>query len=289
LTGSGPSEKLAVVPAHRLLVAVVCVVAATGAGSAQCPPSCAGGGGPPATDCFLAYDSAPAKVIACTEGDPACDLDGRIDGVCTFGFAACTNVALGACPATVLDGPPLVIARGRGAERFVAAVRSLPTSAPACTDAGLVALAIAPSAKRLKPAKLTLRLTARAAGRKDKDRFRLLCHPARTSLAAHVQPIFTATCTYVGCHAGALPEQELSLEDGKSAAGLAERALLDPRQRRVEPGSLRKSYLTRSVLGVGARQMPDGCPDEIMAPVERCLTSVEVYTILSWIQGGAQP
>jgi hypothetical protein len=278
------------VPALRpLAVAFAFVVVAVRVGSAGCPPACAGGGGPPATDCFLAYGDAPGKVISCTDGDPACDVDGRIDGVCTFGFAACTNVALDACPATALDGPPSVAVRGRGAERFVAALQALTTAEFACTDAGLVALAIAPSPKRLKPAKLTLRMTAVAAGRKDRDRFKLLCNPARPTLAADVQPIFTAICTYVGCHAGTLPEQELSLEAGAAAAGLAERALSDPRQRRVQPGSLKRSYLTRSVLGNGARMMPDGCPDEFMDPVERCLADVEVYLILAWIQGGAPP
>jgi hypothetical protein len=39
----------------------------------------------------------PRKVVTCTDGDPGCDVDGPIDGVCTFGLTACTNVAVGAC------------------------------------------------------------------------------------------------------------------------------------------------------------------------------------------------
>jgi len=30
---------------------------------AQCPTACIGGGGPAATDCFLAWGNAPAKVV----------------------------------------------------------------------------------------------------------------------------------------------------------------------------------------------------------------------------------
>jgi hypothetical protein len=267
----------------------VCAIVGVRTACAQCPPSCAGGGGRATTDCFLAYENAPGRVIPCTDGDPACDVDAAVDGVCTFGFSACTNVAVGACAATPLDGPPAVVARGAGAEQFVGALRTLPTAAPACTERGLVKLAIVPSAKKLKAAKLTLRMTAVAGGRKDRDTFRLLCQPARPSLAADVQPIFAALCTYAGCHAGALPAQDLSLEAGEAAAGLAERALLDPRIPRVKPGSLRKSYLARSVLGVNARLMPDGCPDDFSDPVERCLTPVETYVVLAWIQGGASP
>jgi hypothetical protein len=288
LTASEAFERLDRVPRLHAALALVACLGAPSAALGQCPPACAGGGGPAATDCFLAYDAAPAHVIACTDGDPACDGDGTIDGACTFGLAACTTVAVGACAPTPLDRPPSVVARGGGGEQFASAVRTLPTGAAACTDPGLVRLAIVPSAKRLKPAKLVLRMTAVAGGRKDRDRFKLVCAPARPSLAAHVQPIFTARCTYAGCHAGTLPSQELSLEAGESAAGLAERALAAPRIPRVKPGRLGRSYLARSVLGFDARLMPDGCPD-VVDPVERCLTAAETYVVLAWIQGGALP
>jgi hypothetical protein len=272
----------------RLLLTLGAVAFTTGVASAQCPGPCSGGGGPAATDCFLAYGSAPAKVITCTDGDPSCDTDGQIDGTCTFGLTACTNVAVGACAATPLDGAPTVVAKGTGAEAFVTALAGLSTSTPACTEPGLVKLTIAPSEKKLKPAKVTLRITAVAGGKKDKDTLKLVCNPARPSLATHVQPIFTANCTYAGCHAGALPQSSMSLEAGESAASLSQRALGSPRTFRVKPGNPAKSYLARGLFGDGAVLMPDGCP-EVVPPVERCLSGVEIYTIIAWIQAGALP
>jgi hypothetical protein len=272
----------------RLLLTLGAVAVATGVASAQCPGSCTGGGGPAATDCFLAYGSAPGKVISCTDGDPSCDVDGNIDGACTFGLTACTNVAVGACAATPLDAAPTVVAKGTGAEAFAAAVAGLSIAMPACTAPGLVRLAITPSDVKLKPAKVTLKITAIAGGKKDKDTLKLACNPARPSLAAHVQPIFTQLCTYAGCHAGALPQSSMSLEAGQAAASLSQRALASPRTLRVKPGNVRKSYLARGIFGDGAVQMPDGCPT-VVPPVERCLTDVEVYTIIAWIQAGALP
>src|SRR5262249_11804464 len=138
-------------------------------------------------------------------------------------------------------------------------------------------------------AKLTLKLTAVAGGKKDKDTLKLVCNPARPGLAANVQPIFTANCTYAGCHSGLIPQSSLDLENGKSLASLSMRALRSPKTQRVKPGSSKKSYLASGLLGSGgAVQMPDGCPN-VVPPVERCLTDVEVYTILAWIQAGALP
>jgi hypothetical protein len=256
---------------------------------AQCPTACSGGGGPASTDCFLAWGDAPGKVITCTDGDASCDVDGTIDGVCTFGLTACTNVPVGPCAATPLDAPPTLLAKGSGAEALASAIGGLPTSTHGCTGGGLVKLAIASSRTKLAPAKLTLRATAVAGGRKDKDTFKLVCNPGRPTLAANVQPIFAATCTFAGCHSGQLPQSELSLEDGKSAAGLAEIAVASVKLQRVKPGSLRKSYLTRSLFGFAAVQMPDGCPLDPTAEGGRCLTPSEVYLILAWIQSGAAP
>jgi hypothetical protein len=256
---------------------------------AQCGPSCTGGGGPAATDCFLAFSGLSGSTVTCTDGD-ACDADGTIDGTCTFGFGACTNATVGSCGPTPLDAAPTASVKGAGAEDFVAALAGLSTTAPDCTKPDLVRLSIATSSKKLKPAKTTIRTTAIAGGKKDVDRVKLVCNPARPSLGTHVQPIFTATCTFAGCHSGSFPEQSLSLEAGEAAAGLIDqRALLFPKLARVKPGSLKKSYLTSSLLGGnGATLMPYKCPT-VEAPVERCLTAAEIYTILAWIQAGALP
>ena len=264
------------------------LLAWAGVAAAQCPSACSGGGGPASTDCFLVWGGAPGKVITCTDGDPGCDVDGAMDGVCTFGLNACTNVAVGACPATPLDAPPTLRAKGSGAEALTTAIGALPMATEGCTDGGLVKLAIANSPSKLKPAKVTLRATAVAGGKKDTDTFKLVCNPGRPTLAANVQPIFTATCTFAGCHAGQLPQSELSLEDGESAAGLADVAVASGKLARVKPGSLKKSYLTRSLFGNAAVFMPDGCPLDPTAAGGRCLGPSEIYLILAWIQSGAR-
>jgi hypothetical protein len=256
---------------------------------AQCPPACTGGGGPASTDCFLVFGGVTGSSVTCTDGDPTCDLDGTKDGVCTLTLTACTGTALGACAATPLDEPPGATSKGAGADAFVAAIAALSPTGPTCTAPGLVRLAIAPSAAKLKPAKVRVKTTAVAGGKTDRDTMRLACAPARPGYAADLEPLFTQTCTFTGCHGAALPQRGLSLEAGQGYAGLVgQKALAAPRLLRVKPGSLRASFLARSVLGFRAREMPDGCP-AVLPPVERCLSPAEQYLILAWIQAGAQP
>jgi photosystem II stability/assembly factor-like uncharacterized protein len=61
------------------------------------------GGGSKATDCITEFDvAAPRSPLAsngfpnatrtCTDGDPVCDLDGAVNGSCTFAVSACVNV-----------------------------------------------------------------------------------------------------------------------------------------------------------------------------------------------------
>lgn len=273
----------------RVAIAVGLVLFSAWHGFAQCPPSCFGGGGPATTDCFLSWGGVTSPSVTCTDGDPACDTDGQIDGQCTFAATACVNVSSGSCTSSALDAAPTVAVKGTGAQALAAAIRSLPTSGTVCTEGGLAVVPVTITPAKLKPGVVTLKTTTVSGGKKDKDKLRLVCQPARPTLAANVQPIFTQTCTYAGCHSGLAPQSALSLEEGQTLAGLVnQRALAFGKLVRVKPGSLKKSYLTRSTLGLNAREMPDGCPS-VLAPVERCLTDVEKYVLLAWIQAGALP
>src|SRR5258706_14787850 len=53
------------------------------------------GGGSPRSDCYLEFQvnghELTARNVECTDGDPACDLDGACDGTCRFGVAVCLN------------------------------------------------------------------------------------------------------------------------------------------------------------------------------------------------------
>lgn len=61
------------------------------------PMNVAPGGGPRSGDClsvFLAPVTHPARrsrLVRCTDGDPACDADGRTDGQCSVPVAVCVN------------------------------------------------------------------------------------------------------------------------------------------------------------------------------------------------------
>ena len=110
-----------------------------------------------------------------------------------------------------------------------------------------------------------------------------LIPPANTpiSFAADVQPIFSRSCAKSGCHAGAVLQQGLSLESGKSYALLVRVASTeDPALKRVEPGRSDLSYLVKKLegSGLGARMPADGPP---------FLPDAEVQLIKDWIDQGA--
>ena len=110
-----------------------------------------------------------------------------------------------------------------------------------------------------------------------------LIPPANTpiSFAADVQPIFSRSCAKSGCHAGAVLQQGLSLESGKSYALLfGIPSTEDPTLKRVEPGRSDLSYLVKKLegSGLGARMPADGPP---------FLPDAEVQLIKDWIDQGA--
>lgn len=87
----------------------------------QCPPSCPlPGGGAAEQDCHAEFaaanvrlnyppfdpsNPAPQRELHCFDGDPGCDIDGQVDGVCTFDLDVCLHNAdpslTGCTPATV--------------------------------------------------------------------------------------------------------------------------------------------------------------------------------------------
>jgi hypothetical protein len=81
----------------RLVVSVL--VLASAASAADCPGRCPiPGGGSQATDCFAEFDGIVPNMpptrptyLRCTDGDPTCDADGVVDGVCTNMVSICFN------------------------------------------------------------------------------------------------------------------------------------------------------------------------------------------------------
>ena len=277
----------------RIPVALAFVLALGPAARADCPPDCVAGGGPSATDCFVAWSGMQAMSEACTDGE-ACDIDGKVDGVCTLGIQGCINVpGLGPCMPAGLSAPPTVTpSKDPTGQALAAALHALDPSTHACTPPGL-GLPLKLSLAGVKPGKAHLTVTASSGGKRDRDKLRLTCTPgaAQISFARDVQPIFTARCAITSCHTG--PTQQASgkqsLDAGVAWADSVNAPATTGKLLRVKPGSIRGSQLAHRILGQGLPRggavMPQGCPG--FPPAGGCLTTAETFTILSWIAEGA--
>lgn len=99
---------------HALL-AILLIASCPRIAAAQCPPSCPlPGGGAAEQDCHAEFaargvrlnhppfdpgNPAPRLELHCFDGDPGCDVDGAVDGVCTFDLDVCLHNADPALPA----------------------------------------------------------------------------------------------------------------------------------------------------------------------------------------------
>jgi hypothetical protein len=267
------------------LVVGFALAAAAQSSAATCPPDCfSGGGGPRATDCFLQWSGLTATSLTCADGDPACDLDGKLDGVCTMNVSACINMpdASGACVTPTLSAPPK--ASGKGVTAFRSALAALDPAAPGCTTGGLTTT-LKVKAGGIKPVVMRVKTTAVSGGKKDTDNVRLTCTAGRPTLAA-VQPIFTAKCATLGCHTDSTRSGDLTLTAGKARTAMLDvRATASPRWILLKAGNPRKSFLVRKLFPLPAllgSPMPQGC-----RITNTCLTPEELATIVAWVQAGA--
>ena len=277
----------------RILVAVVLVLALGSAAGAECPPDCIAGGGPAATDCFVAWSGMQAMSEACTDGE-ACDIDGKVDGVCTLGIQGCINVpGLGPCMPAGLSAPPTVTpSKDPTGQALAAALDALDSSTHGCTPPGL-GLPLRLSLAGIRPGKSRLTVTASSGGKRDRDRLRLTCTPgaAQPSFARDVQPIFTSRCAIPSCHTGPSVSASgmQSLDAAVAWASSVNVRATTGKLLRVKPGSIGGSQVAHRVLGQGLPRggtlMPQGCPG--FPPAGGCLTEPEIFTILAWIAEGA--
>jgi hypothetical protein len=276
----------------RSSTALLSVLLLAGSAGADCPPDCFAGGGPAATDCFVEWGGISAATTTCKDGD-ACDMDGQLDGVCTFPIQACINVdgSASGCQAVGLSGPPKVVPRKGSGAALASALAALDPTVPGCTPAGL-AVPLKVSVAGVKKVKARMKVSVKSGGRKDTDTITLVCLAGTPPLAGAVQDAFTAKCAIPTCHEGTLPSGDMSLQDGSTAANTINvRAIANRRLVRVKPGSVRKSFLARKLFrngipanGSQGALMPSGCNS--VSP-EKCLTDAELLAILSWIQAGA--
>ena len=108
------------------------------------------GGGFADTDCTIAFGGVDASAgtsgVVCTDGDPACDADGSVDGSCRFAVSLCARVTAEGCGIrdvnTVrvegldLDEPPLGVDGACGAASEVTVEVGKATAATAIARAG---------------------------------------------------------------------------------------------------------------------------------------------------------
>jgi hypothetical protein len=253
------------------------------------PADCLAGGGSPATDCYVAFAGIPSLDVTCTDGDPSCDTDGHVDGVCTFGLQACVDVPQAGCTPAALTSPRVAPKKGDGAV-LVVALASVAGAGTGCTAPGF-AVPLKAAIAGLKPAVVRLKVSVAGGGKRDTDKVKLTCLPGVPSFANDVQPILTAKCAFAGCHSSASAKQSLVLDPGVAYGQLVNRQTTEGgRLLIVEPGSVKSSYMARKILGrhiaPGTTIMPQGCPGAPQMP-DGCLTPADVAKILSWIQGQA--
>jgi hypothetical protein len=276
----------------RSSTALLSLLLLAGLARADCPPDCFPGGGPAATDCFIEWRGISAGSTTCRDGE-ACDMDGQLDGVCTFPLQACINVdgSASGCQATGLTGAPKVTPRKGPGAALASAIAALDPAGPSCTPAGL-AVPLKVSVAGIKKVKARMKVTVKSGRKKDTDTITLVCEAGTPPLAGAVQDAFTAKCAIPTCHEGSVPSGDLSLEDGSTTAGTVNvRAVANRKLVRIKPGSVRKSFLARKLFrngipanGSQGALMPSGCNS---AAPEKCLTDAELLAILSWIQAGA--
>jgi len=100
------------------------------------------------------------------------------------------------------------------------------------------------------------------------------------SFSQDIQPLFTKSCAVPDCHTGPKPRKGLVLDQGMAYQNLVNVPSKEsPRQKRVTPGDLSKSYLYDKITG--NQNDGDGMPPKKRLPKE----SIEL--IRAWILAGA--
>lgn len=215
-----------------------------------------GGGGSKATDCLLALSvdanhplTAPRQV-RCTDGDPTCDDDGTVNGVCTLRVAVCANSTYNpSCTLAGLAAVTVEHALDNGDPRFDPDFQALQTridadlsppvlTADTCTTTSLVRVPIKgplgnnACGRGKKKLRLRALSTAGPGGtREDKDTLKMQCAPA-PGTGCDPQTLFTGTfdriqrqvfnqsCALSGCHDSQTQSGALLLEIGAAYGNL---------------------------------------------------------------------
>src|SRR5262245_5576777 len=164
--------------------------------SAACPGACpAPGGGGARTDCYVEFDglapnqpAAKPRQVRCTDGDPACDTDGTVNGACRFVASVCLNNTDPRFPKCQSPGLLSVRVRNpaKGFDNQLDAIEraatslGLPGNPSQCTQTIPIYVQLK-GKKKFRRTTRRLHTTARATnGRRDVDDVPLTCLPSAT-------------------------------------------------------------------------------------------------------------
>jgi hypothetical protein len=276
------------------------------------------GGGSPLTDCFayldapVNYPASKPRSVRCIDGDPSCDADATVNGVCRIPIGVCANVTGAArCTPSVIDDIAVDHALDNGDRAFNPDFQALqngidsaihpPTAVPdSCTTPVEISVPIRGPDGRdaCRRAGKRLLVTSRPPlpdTRSDADRLHLECEPASCDPAIlfdgtfdRIQrQVFDASCALSGCHDSQSLRGGLTLERGTAFAALVavvpnNTAAAAAGWRRVAPGSTATSLIFHKLMGppdpaYGGR-MPFGKPR---------LPSYLIDIVEAWIAAGA--
>jgi len=217
------------------------------------------GGGNADKDCRVAFGGVNStdgdSGVVCTDGDPACDVDGVADGTCRFAPSLCTGVAVEGCTPIVIEsldvaGLPL-------------APPLLPSGAGACGPTLDVGVAVGDA------------VGATAIGRsggalRDVDYLNLCCRAAAAPFDA-ARCALAVDPTIAGC-AGRLPAA-VGRKFGRARAAI-QRAAADPGRagREVRRASRALDRVKRIAQRLAATEP---CGDALALVVSHALTTIE--------------
>ena len=170
-----------------------------GRAEGQCPPSCPlPGGGAAEQDCHAEFAAAhvrlnyppfdpaapaPRRELHCFDGDAGCDVDGQVDGVCTFDLDVClhnADPALGGCSPAPVTGVTFAGTDDADIAAAQAAVNALlPASTNVCTTGQVLHIPLIRNAGgRLEATAKRVELAALTdGGGTDDDSLDLTCVP----------------------------------------------------------------------------------------------------------------
>lgn len=289
-----------------------------------------GGGGSASTDCLLAFSvdanfpPTTPKQVRCVDGDPTCDDDGVVNGVCDLRISLCANSTFNpSCTINGLASVTIEHALDNGDPKFDPDFQSLQTrvntdfsfpvtTADTCTSFGLIHVPIKgplgnnnACGRQKKKLKLRALSTSGPGGTKeDKDTLKLYCDPAPLN-GCDPQTLFTGTfdriqrqvfnqnCALSGCHDSQSQSGDLLLETGASYGNLVNQAPANFAA--ANAGWLRASVVpdvsgdpaTSFIVHKLAGDLPDDSYGERM-PLDRGKLNRTLRDLITlWIQAGA--